>query len=102
MAAVWDDLKAASPAHDIMAEGRIVAASALADQGELREAIALMESAGKAPKRVRDHHLRQWYVLADLYDRAGDPMAASRWFREIAARDPAFADVRDRLRSLGR
>ena len=102
VAAVWDDLKAASPAHDIMAEGRIVAASALADQGELREAIALMESAGKAPKRVRDHHLRQWYVLADLYDRAGDPMAASRWFREIAARDPAFADVRDRLRSLGR
>ena len=47
-----------------------------------------MESAGKAPKRVRDHHLRQWYVLADLYDRAGDPMAASRWFREIAAREP--------------
>jgi hypothetical protein len=51
---------------------------------------------------VRDHHLRQWYVLADLYDRAGDTMSASRWFREIAARDADFADVRDRLRALGR
>jgi tetratricopeptide (TPR) repeat protein len=99
---VWDEIKAASPAHDVMAEGRIVAAGALADQGDLRAAIELMEAAGASPKRVRDHHLRQWYVLADLYDRAGDPVSASRWFREIAGREPDFADVRDRLRSLGR
>ncbi len=99
---VWNELKAASPSQDIMAEGRIVAASALADQGDLKGAIQLMESAGKAPKRIRDHHLRQWYVLADLYDRAGDPVSASRWFREIGAREPGFADVRDRIRSLGR
>lgn len=102
VASVWDELKAASPAQDIMSEGRIVAASALADQGDLKGAIGLIEAAGKAPKRIRDHHLRQWYVLADFYDRAGDPVSASRWFREIAAREPGFADVRDRIRSLGR
>jgi tetratricopeptide (TPR) repeat protein len=99
---VWREVKAASPPHDVMAEARIVAAGALADRGELKQAIELLESGQKRPKRVRDHHLRQWYVLADLYDRAGDTMAASRWFREIAAHDPAFADVRDRLRGLGR
>ena len=31
-----------------------------------------------APKRVREHHLRQWYVLGDLHDRAGDPIEATR------------------------
>ncbi len=36
-----------------MAEGRIVAAGALADRGQLREAIALMQSAQKPPKKVR-------------------------------------------------
>jgi hypothetical protein len=40
--------------------------------------------------------------LADLYDRAGDTVSATRWFQQIASREPAFADVRDRLRSLGR
>ena len=85
-----------------MAEARIVVAGSLADRGELKQAIELMQAAAKPPKRVRDHHLRQWYVLADLYDRAGDTVTAARWFREIAARDVAFADVRDRLRALGR
>ena len=99
---VWREVKKLSPKHEVMAEARIVAASALADRGELREAVALMEQASKAPKRVREHHLRQWYVLADLYDRAGDPVSASRWFREIAAHDAGYADVRERLRSLGR
>ena len=43
-----------------MAEGRIVAAGALADQGDLRGALELMEPATKRPKAVRDFHLRQW------------------------------------------
>ena len=100
--AVWRDVKEASPPHEVIAEGRIVAAGALADQGDLKAAIALMDPAQKPPKKVREHHLRQWYVLADLLDRAGDTMGAVRWFREVAARDVEFADVRDRLRALGR
>jgi tetratricopeptide (TPR) repeat protein len=99
---VWGEIRAASPPHDVMAEGRIVAASALADRGDLKGAIALMSSVAQPPKRVRDHHLRQWYVLADFYDRAGDTLAATRWFRQVAASDAEFADVKARLRSLGR
>jgi tetratricopeptide (TPR) repeat protein len=100
--AVWRDVKDASPPHEVIAEGRIVAAGALADQGDLKGAIALMDPSQKPPKKVREHHLRQWYVLADLLDRAGDTMGAVRWFREVASRDVEFADVRDRLRALGR
>jgi tetratricopeptide (TPR) repeat protein len=100
--AVWSEVKAASPQHDVMAEARIVVAGAYADRGDLSAAIALMQPAQQPPKRVRAHHLRQWYVLADLYDRAGDTVSATRWFQQIASREPAFADVRDRLRSLGR
>lgn len=99
---VWNQIKAASPPHDILAEGRIVMASALADQGDLSGAIQVMEEGRKAPKRVRDHHLREWYVLADLYDRVGDPIAARRWFTAITAEVPEYVDVKDRLRGLGR
>lgn len=99
---VWTEIKGASPSHDIMAEGRMVAAGALADQGDLRGALELMEPALKRPKVVRDFHLRQWYVLADLYDRTGDPISARRWFSSILEFDDEFGDVRDRLRGLGR
>ncbi len=99
---VWDEIKAASPSHEVMAEGRIVAAGALADRGDLRGAIALMDPAAKRPRAVRDFHLRQWYVLGDLYDRVGDPITARRWFAAIADVDPDFADIDARLRGLGR
>jgi hypothetical protein len=85
-----------------MAEARIVVAGAHADRGELKEAIALMQPAQKPPKKVREYNLRQWYVLADLLDRAGDTMGAARWFREVVAHDGDFADARERLRALGR
>jgi tetratricopeptide (TPR) repeat protein len=98
---VWLRIREASPAQEVLAEGRIVAASALADQGDLRGAVKVMTSA-KAPKRVREHHLREWYVLGDLYDRVGDPIGARRTFEAIAEHDPEFSDVRQRLRALGR
>ncbi len=99
---VWSEIKASSPSHEIMAEGRMVAAGALVDQDDLRGALEVMEPAIKRPKAVREFHLRQWYVLADLYDRMGDPISARRWFSTILEFDDEFADVRDRLRSLGR
>lgn len=99
---VWRDVKAASPQHEIIAEARIVAAGAHADRGELAQALDVMKPAQQAPKKVRTHHLRQWYVIADLFDRAGDTVSAARWFEQVAARDPHFADVRERLRALGR
>ncbi len=49
-----------------------MAAGAQADRGDLKGALRTMSRATQIPKRVRDHHLRQWYVLGDLHDRAGD------------------------------
>jgi len=51
---------------------------------------------------VKIHHLRQWYALADLYDRAGDPPRARRLFERVRTESPGFADVNDRLANLGR
>ena len=99
--AIWREIREQSPSHEVMAEARIVVAGAHADRGELKQAIALMQ-AEKAPKKVRDYHIREWYVLADLLDRAGDTMGATRWFREVLAHDADFGDARERLRALGR
>jgi tetratricopeptide (TPR) repeat protein len=97
---LWVELREGSPGPALMAEGRIVAAGALADRGDLRGALKLMERAADVPKKVREHHLRQWYVLGDLHDRSGDIIKARRFFGMIAERDPNFADVADRLRGL--
>ena len=61
-----------------------------------------MERGADVPKKIREHHLRQWYVLGDLHDRSGDIIKARQFFGMIAEVDPDFADVPDRLRSLGR
>lgn len=100
--AIWQEVRAASPDHEIAAEARIVVAGSLADRGDLKAAIKLLSGAMRVPKKVREHHLRQWYVLADLCDRAGDTVGAARWFRTIADIDPLYVDVADRLRALGR
>lgn len=99
---LWRELRDASPTPALMAEGRIVAAGALADQGDLAGALQLMAKAADIPKKVRDHHLRQWYVLGDLYDRSGDVIKARRFFGLVAVQDREYADVADRLRALGR
>lgn len=98
----WTRLKKASPRHEVMAEGRIVMAGSYADRGDLKSAISMLSSSSKRPKRIRDHHLRQWYALADLYDRSGDVVSARRWFSTVADYDPQFVDVLQRLRALGR
>lgn len=99
---VWRKVKNASPSQEVMTEARIVVAGSLADRGEIRSAISLLTPQGRPPKRLRDHHLRQWYALGDLCDRAGDTIAAHRWFSVVAQQAPEFVDVRDRIRALGR
>ena len=51
---LWRELREGSPAPDLMAEGRIVAAGALADQGDLKGALKPMERGADVPKKVRD------------------------------------------------
>jgi len=99
---IWEELKAASPSAALVAEGRIVVAGALADQGDLEGALELLRASDRVPAKVRDHHLRLWYVLADLYDRSGDLTRARALFARVLANDPEFADAADRLRQLGR
>jgi len=99
---IWLDVREASPAQEVLAEARIVAAGSQADRGDLAGALRTMSRVPAAPKRVRDHHLRQWYVLGDLHDRAGNALEAARWFERVARHEPDFVDVAQRLRSLGR
>ncbi len=85
VADLWNDLREASPDPAVVADGRIVMAGALADQGKLTQAIALLERSGTHPRKPQLHHLKQWYALADLYDRAGDVPRA----RTLFTRDPS-------------
>ena len=98
---LWKELKDASPDPAIVAEGRIVAASAQADKGDIQNAVRIMQQTKKDPAKVREHHLREWYVLADLFDRSGDVINAREWFAKIANNDPDFSDVRERLSAIG-
>lgn len=98
---LWTELRAASPASEVMAEGRIVVAGALADRQRIGEAIALLQKAPKAKRKVGVHHLRTWYVLGDLYDRSGEVGLARGEFKRIVDTDENFADAQHRLDALG-
>jgi tetratricopeptide (TPR) repeat protein len=99
VAALWKELREASPGAEVVSEGRIVAAGALSDQGDIRAAIRLLRK-GAEPARPKRFHLRVWYALADLHERAGDLPRARALFTRILEREPAFADVVERLESL--
>lgn len=97
---LWDELGAASLSADLVTEGRIVAAGARADQGDVQGSIQLLAQNFTFPKRPKEHHLRRAYALADAYERAGDLGRARELFRRIDDADPGFADVRQRVRNL--
>jgi hypothetical protein len=46
-------------------------------------------------------HIRQWYLLADLYERAGDVPRARELFERVLRVDREAYDVADRLVGLG-
>lgn len=97
---LWQELSAASPSSELMAEGRIVAAGGLADQGRLEEALRLLEPGVRPARRAKPHHLRVAYALADLYERAGDLPRARELFQRVATSDPEFVDVQSRIHAL--
>ena len=101
---LWAELRACSAPVDVLFEGRLVLAAQRADRGELGSAVDLLVAAG-AQRDLRhpaERHLRQWYVLADLYERAGDFAGARELFARVARADPDLADARQRLGDLGR
>ena len=101
--ALWDELRRSSPEPDVLVEGRLVLAGAIADRGELGEAVRILAEAGagKAVRRPADRHVRQWYALADLLERSGDLVTARSLFARVAATDPDAYDVASRLETLG-
>jgi tetratricopeptide (TPR) repeat protein len=100
VAELWEELRAASPGAALVAEGRIVYAGSLADQGRLEDAIAVLSASKPPTKRPQEHHLRVTYALADLFERAGDVPKARQLFGIVAAADPELGDVGARLRAL--
>jgi tetratricopeptide (TPR) repeat protein len=102
--ALFDELRASSPAADVLSEGRLVLAGQRADRGDIDGAIELLvtSGAGRNLRHPRERHLRQWYVLADLYERAGDLPRARELFARVAEADPALADAPRRMAELGR
>jgi hypothetical protein len=98
--ALWEELAAVSPSAELVTEGRIVRAGDLADQGRLDAAIRLLDRRAGAVKRPREHHLRLWYALADLEERAGNVPRARELFGRVERHDRAFADVAERLLAL--
>lgn len=100
---LWVELRQRSPEPDVLAEGRLVAAASLAETGDLEGAIAMMTTAGaaKALRNPSNRHVRQWYLLADLYERAGDVPRAREFFARVATVDPEAYDVAERLIGLG-
>jgi tetratricopeptide (TPR) repeat protein len=100
---LWAELRHSSPEPDVLAEGRIVAAASLAESGDLQGAITMLANAGasKALRNPSDRHVRQWYMLADLHERAGDVPRARELFERVLRVDPEAYDVADRLTGLG-
>ena len=97
---LWTELQASRPNSAVLTEGRIVAAAALGDRGELTEAVRLLSDGFQLPRRAKEHHLRQAYALADLCERAGDVPRARDLFGWLVGQDEFFVDVAERLGAL--
>jgi len=97
---LWTELKESSPHPAIMAEGRVSAAMSHADRGDVQSAIRIMTHGGD-PRQIQPYHLLEWYVLGDLYDRAGDAVSAKKFFAKVARNDSSYFDVQERLAGLG-
>lgn len=99
----FEELEASEPTADVLTEGRIVMAGALADQRKFHEAIDLLVRAG-GTKQLRNpsyRHVRLWYALADIFDRAGDAGSARELFARVILAEPDAYDAQSRLAELG-
>jgi tetratricopeptide (TPR) repeat protein len=86
--------------EEVFFEGQIVGAAALAEMGRLDEAIERLEGLELRPKVAEPHHLRAWYVLADLLERRAKFTQAREWFEAVGAADPDMTDAPERVRKL--
>ena len=87
--------------EETRAEAAIVGASALADRGRHRDALAFLRRFASRGDGVRPHDLRVWYVEADILSRSGKQEEAAEVFRRIMRHDAAAFDVAERLAAMG-
>ncbi len=98
---LWNELRQYGAGSDVLAEGRLVMAGSLADRDRIAEAIELLNpSATRAVRKPLERHLRQWYALADLYERSGDIPRARELFRKVVDADSELSDALERLAAL--
>lgn len=86
--------------EDRYAEALIVLAGDRVDRGDLDGARRTLERADLSPGHVEEHHVRLWYLAADLAERTGDEAAARDYLEAISAVDPDYLDVGERLAAL--
>lgn len=85
---------------DRIAEGILVLAGERADRGDVEGALRTLERADLEPVEVAEHHVRLWYLAAELSERVGNADAARDYLEAISAIDPEYLDVADRLAGL--
>ncbi len=82
---------------DRWVEGLLVLAGDRADRDDLDGALVALGQADLQPSHVRAYHPRLWYLAAELHERRGEDDDARGYLEAIAAVDPDFLDVRERL-----
>jgi len=103
VAKTFDEINESEPTAEVVTEARIVMAASLADQRLYTEAIELLTKAGgtRILRNPSYRHVRLWYALADVYDRAGDAAGARELFARVVLAEPDAYDAKDRLAELG-
>jgi len=94
---VCNEVTADALAPEVWTELNIVAAQAHADEGEIERGLARLARSDLNPVSVEPHHLRLWYVQADLLERAGQKGQARRTWERISSEDPGYFDVSERM-----
>ena len=97
-----EEVLGSRPPEQIGFEASIVAASALADMNRVDDAIKWLESLDMQPAVAQEHHLRAWYVLADLLEKKGRYTQARSWFEAVAGADADLTDVPERAAKLAK
>lgn len=95
---VWQELRERGGRPEALKEGRVVYASFLIDEGDVRGAweVANPHTLNKQPF---EEDLRQWYVAAKAAALLGDGETARKLLKAIEKQDPSLPGL-DELRSL--
>lgn len=95
------DMIAGDAPADRVAEGLLVVAGARADGDDVRAALGALHRMDLSPSIIEPHHLRVWYLAADLHERLDEHDKAVALLEAIVTIEPEFLDVAERLAAAG-